>query len=298
LARTTHEEDMMSAKTWVWMSLSALLLAIGCDARTLIGQVPDGSAPDGAGGSNQPSFDPVGTSGHTCAPPVFAGDQAYDLPAGTEGVWTGYVDNVSDVSISSDSIRLTLDHATDGTSQIHLVLGVKAPPPAATSATDIYPPGANIGAGGASGQMVEGFSYTAHNVNWQPFGQESRLRFMINIAEPYAGWCQLQSSYAVNYGGGADYSCVPGNGGGTLTGVGADGGTCYASDGSGHMKAVSCAQLRMCAGNYLCGCDQCGCDQQGIAFGGVPSAGYGSYDILFDGTSASGNGVHLMRAAN
>jgi hypothetical protein len=54
----------------------------------------------------------------------------------------------------------------------------------------------------------------------------------------------------------------------------------------------------MCAGNYLCGCDECGCDEQGIAFDGIPSGGYGAYDILFNGTSASGSGVHLMRAAN
>jgi hypothetical protein len=290
----------MTAKTWVWMSLSALLLAIGCDARTLIGQVPDGSAPDGAaGGSNQTSLDPVGTSGHTCAPPQFAGDHPHDLPAGTEGVWTGYVEGVN-VGISSDAIRLTLDHATDGTSQIHLALGVKAPPPPATSATESYPAGTVTGLGGASGQIIEGFSYTAHNVDWQPFGQEWRLRFMINIAEPYASWCRLQSSYAINYGGGTDYSCVPGNGGGSMSDPNVEGGyLCYVADSSGRrLKDVSCAQLSMCAGNYLCGCDECGCDQQGILYDGVPTGGYGTYDLLFDGTSASGSGVHLMRAAN
>lgn len=289
----------MSAKTWAWMSLCGLLLAIGCDARTLIGQVPDGSAPDGSatGGSNQPSLDPVGTSGHTCAPPQFTGDHPFDLPAGTEGVWTGYVEGVN-VGVSSDAIRLTLDHATDGTSQIHLVLGVKAPPPPATSATESYPPGTDTGAGGGSGQ-IEGFSYAAHNVNWQAFGQQWRLRFMINTAEPYGSWCRLQSSYATPYPGGVEYGCLPNTGGGSMPSPGVDGGqVCYLSDNQGNpIKTVSCAQLYMCPGNYLCGCDECGCDQQGISYDGIPS-GPGTYDILFDGTSASGSGVHLMRAAN
>ena len=288
----------MNAKTLVWMSLCGLLLAIGCDAQTLIGQVPDGSAPDGppTGAGGQQSFDPVGTMGHTCGPVQFAGDHAYDLPAGTEGVWTGYTESPQ-IGISSDAIRMTLDHATDGASQIHVALGVKAPPPPATSATDSYPPGTDTGFGGASGQTIEGFSYTAHNVDWQPFGTQWRLRFIINRAEPYASWCRLQSSYAVNYGSGTDYSCVPGNGGGSMTGPGLDGGICYTSDGSGQKKDVSCAQFYLCAGAYTCGCDQCGCDQQGISYDGVPS-GPGTYDILFDGTSASGSGVHLMRAAN
>jgi hypothetical protein len=82
-----------------------------------------------------------------------------------------------------------------------------------------------------------------------------------------------------------------------MTGPGLDGGICYTSDGSGQKKDVSCAQFYLCAGAYTCGCDQCGCDQQGISYDGVPS-GPGTYDILFDGTSASGSGVHLMRAAN
>jgi hypothetical protein len=290
----------MNAKTLAWMSLFGLLVAIGCDARTLIGQVPDGSAPDEAGGSNQANLEPVGTSGHTCAPPQFPGDHPFELPAGVEGVWTGYVE-ASTLGISSDAIRLTLDHAADGTSQIHIVFGVKAPPPPATSATDPYPPGTNPGFGGAPGSTIEGFSYTAHNVYWDAFGQEQRLRFLTNTAEPFASWCQLQSSYATPYPGGVEYGCLP-NTSGAMSSPGANdaGQQCALIDSSGKpVKAVSCAQVDLCFGNYYCGCDSCGCDQQVIGYDGVPS-GPGTYDILFDPTAntASGSGIHLMHAAN
>src|SRR5580765_272905 len=114
--RARRMREDMKAKTLAWMSLCGLMVAIGCDAKTLIGQVPDGSAPDGAPGTGgMQSFDPVGTMGHTCGPVQFAGDHPFDLPAGTEGVWTGYVEGIQ-IGISSDAVRLTLDHATDGTS--------------------------------------------------------------------------------------------------------------------------------------------------------------------------------------
>jgi hypothetical protein len=294
-------EDM-KAKTLAWMSLYGLMVAIGCDARTLIGQVPDGSAPGGSGGSggaDQPNLEPVGTMGHTCAPPQFPGDHPYAIPAGLEGVWTGYLEGGT-LGITSDAIRLTLDHATDGTSQIHVVYGVLAPPPPATSATDPYPPGANYGYGGAPGSTIEGFSYTAHNVYWDAFGQEQRLRFLKNSAEPFASWCQLQSSYATPYPGGVDYSCLPGSGATSSPAPNDAGQQCSLTDSSGRpIKAVSCTQVGLCFGNYYCGCDSCGCDQQIIAFDGVPS-GPGIFDILFDPAAgtASGSGIHLTRAAN
>jgi len=289
--------------TWIW--LCGLAMTVGCDTRTIVGEVPDGSAPDG---SNQTtSLDPVGTSGHTCAPPQFPGDHPFNFPAGVAGVWTGYVENAA-LGFTSDAVRLTLDQAADGTNQIHVAYGAAPPPPPATSATDL-PPGLNGGNGGAGGvagtqSVVEGFSYVAHNVDWQAFGQQWRLRFLVDIVEPWASWCRLQPSYATPSPGGVEYACLPNTGGGSISGpgTGLDGGTeCWVNDSTGHKeKDVSCAQLQLCPGNFVCACDQCGCDMQPIQYDGVPT-GPGIYDILFDttsasGTSASGNNVHLLPA--
>jgi hypothetical protein len=262
-----------------WLGLAA----VGCGAKTMIGEVPDGSDP------NQASLDPVGTMGHTCQAPQFAGDLPFDFPAGVAGVWTGY-DETTALGVASDAIRLTLDHAADGTSQIHIVFGVAAPPPPATSATDL-PPG--ISPFGAAG-LVEGFSYQAHSVEWQAFGQQWRLRFMIDNAEPWGSWCRLQPSYATpDSAGGVQYGCLPNTGGGSM--ATADGGsTCYITDGSGHpAKTVPCAQFQLCNGGaFPCGCDACGCDMQVASLDGP-----GVFDILFDAASATGSGIHLLPAA-
>src|SRR5262245_44593511 len=125
----------MSETRIIGIWLCGLTLAVACSTRTIIGEVPDGAAPDGAGGSNQPSLDPVGTMGHTCAPPQFPGDHPFDTPAGLEGVWTGYVEGGT-LGVSADAIRVTLDPTTNGTGTIHVVYGVLAPPPPATSATE------------------------------------------------------------------------------------------------------------------------------------------------------------------
>src|SRR5512144_1546068 len=91
------------------------LTSMACNASTMIGDVtpPDGSAP---------SIAAVGTMGHTCVPPQFPGDQPFTFPDGLEGVWTGYVQG-GVIGLGSDAVKLTLDHAADGTSQIHVVYG-------------------------------------------------------------------------------------------------------------------------------------------------------------------------------
>jgi hypothetical protein len=259
------------------------LTSIACGAKTMIGDVSDASAPN---------LQAVGTMGHTCRPPQFAGDQAFTFPAGVEGVWAGYTEQFG-LGISSDAIRLTLDHAADGTSQIRVVYGTLPAPPPATSATDFYPSDAS--AGNAS-LPIEGFAYLGHNVHWDAFGAQWRLRFMIDLAEPFAGWCRLQSSYAASGPGLVPYSCVPNTGGYVAT----DPNDCAITDGSGHPVATfPCSQVEMCTG-LICACDQCGCDMPGIDYDGIPSGpGPSSYDVLFDpaGASASGGGIHLIPAA-
>lgn len=286
----------MTEKLLTWMGLCGLALSLGCNASTMIGQVPDGSAPGNDGQTTTTSFVPVGTSGHTCAPPQFPGDHPYDLPAGTEGAWTGYVEGGT-LGLSSDAVGLTLDHAADGSSQIHIVYGVAAPPPPATSATEPYLIDTNTIGPSAPSAPIEGFAYTAHNVDWQAFGQQWRLRFLIDNSEPWGSWCRLQSSYETTYPGGVEYGCLPNTGGGgSVSGPGVAP-TCWLNDSAGNRgPSVSCAQFSLCLGNYVCGCDECGCDMQVVSYDGVPS-GPGTYDILFDPTTASGSNLHLMRAA-
>ena len=71
---------------------------------------------------------------------VHPGDQPFTFPTGVDGVWTGFVQGGTS-GLNSDAIKLVLDQAADGTSQIHVIYGTGAPPPPATSATELYPPG-------------------------------------------------------------------------------------------------------------------------------------------------------------
>src|SRR5262245_25585447 len=128
----------MTERTLTRVSLCGLALTLGCDASTLVGQVPDGSAPDVP--TPQANFTPVGTSGSTCTPPQFPGAHPFRTPAGLAGVWSGFVQG-GVIGLSSDAVKLTIDQASDGTNQIHVVYGTAPPPPPATVATDFYPPG-------------------------------------------------------------------------------------------------------------------------------------------------------------
>jgi hypothetical protein len=285
----------MTSKTALRIGLCGLAMSLGCNVSTMIGEIPDGAPPNQP--PTQTSYEPVGTSGHTCSPPEFAGDHPFDFPAGLEGVWTGYVEGGT-LGLNSDAVRLTLDHAASGASQIHIVFGAAAPPPPATSATEFYPPGTqSMGFGAPLYHPIEGFAYTAHNVNWEAFGQQWRLRFLKIDAEPWGSWCRLQSSYANVNSGGVSYSCMPNTG--YMSAPGSDGNpVCALLDSSGHaVKTVPCAQVQLCQGSYVCTCDMCGCDEQGQSFAGVPS-GPGTYDILFDAntTTASGSSLRLMHA--
>ena len=262
------------------------LTSVGCGASTMIGDVPDASPPN---------LEAVGTTGHNCTPPQFAGDQPFTFPAGLEGVWTGYVQG-GVIGLGSDAVQLTFDHAADGTSQIHLVYGTAPPPPPATVATDAYPPGdTSRGSNANSGVPIEGFPYRAHNVHWDAFGAECRLRFMINSPEPCASWCHLQSSYVSQAGDPTYYSCIPGTSGfGPADPNATDPTECVGYDAAMRpIVSIPCAQLYMCV-NGACFCDACGCDEPGLTYAGVPT-GPQAIDLLFDTDSATGS-FQLMRA--
>jgi hypothetical protein len=278
------------------------LVAVGCNASTMIGDLSqDGGVP--------PNIVAVGTLGHTCEPPPFPGDHPFTFPAGLGGVWTGFVQG-GVLGLSSDAVRLTMDEAADGTPQIHVVYGVAAPPPPATVATDYYPPGMNPLL--PPPPFIEGYSYLAHNVNWEAFGEQWRLRFAIDESEPWAGWCHLQLSYIYqsstqtigSQGDPPFFQCIPQAPGGYLNLNGSM--ECEGLDTAGNpIFTISCAQVNMCNGRSYCVCDTCGCDSLGISNGAVPTEA-GAYDLLFDATSATGSGpnattggnLQLMRSAN
>src|SRR4051812_14196348 len=198
----------ISKLTTVSAGLAFMFLA--CDAHTLIGMVPDGSAPDdGAPHRDVLAPDvPVGTEGHTCTPVTFPGDAPYTLPAGVIGTWTGYFQGGSPVP-TSDVIKFSIQQLADGSGEVRVTVGTAAAPPPAATATEDYPPGTTPNPTMRLPAFVEGVSYLAHAVTWQG----SRLKFLLSIAEPWESWCALQTSYFV-----ADanrYNCVPGFGGQT-----------------------------------------------------------------------------------
>jgi hypothetical protein len=279
----------MTSKLAIGIGLLGLV-SLGCNASTMIGEVPDGSSITnsviGAGGSGM------------CTPPRDPNDHAFTAPAAVVGTWTGYFQG-SILPVGADAIKLTIDQASDGSSQIQVVLGSNPPPPAATVATDLYPPALANGPAEPNWynlHYIEGVTYPAHEVQW--FGQ--RIKFVIAGGEGWDSWCQLQQSFASTQNGVPYYYCVPGGGaGGSRTG--ADGGLeCYATlDSHGTTTPVDCDQVALCgAGNIgPCQCDECGCSKS--------MSSTSLFDITFDGDVATGTGspggngyLRLTRATN
>jgi hypothetical protein len=286
--RARHERDMTGKLTTLAVALS--LAALGCGARTLIGEVDGGPSDDAGVGSVDAHGDAAtpdlggANSGGTCTPVQHLGDQPFTFPPGVAGVWTGFVQGGTS-GLNSDAIKLVLDQAADGSSQIHVIYGAAAPPPPATSATELYPPGwayMQI----ATMTLFEGFPYLAHNVRWQQFGQQWRLTFSIAPFQGWESWCKLQTSYPVDQQG--HYSCVPGSAI-QYENAGQADERCVVIDAPGGPAQVPCAQAHLCDSTH-CTCDACGCAESAY--------GSGVADLLFDGDAASGGNVHLMRAAN
>jgi hypothetical protein len=272
------------------VSAGLAFIFLGCDARTLIGMVPDGSAPDDGGPHSDALVPdvPAGTDGHTCTPVTFPGDGPYVLPAGVAGTWTGYFQGGSPVP-TSDVIKFSIQQLADGSGEVRVTIGTAAAPPPATSATDYYPPGAPMDLSIRLPSLLEGVSYLAHAVTWQG----TRVKFLLSDTQPWESWCALQSSYFV-----ADqsrYNCIPGFGGSASFPAPDAGGepSCIAEDVQGTKQTpISCAQYSQCNGQF-CACDSCGC----AAAAGNAS----SFDVTFDADLVTGvcdgHNVRLTRDA-
>lgn len=252
---------------------------MACDAHTLIGTVPDASAPDDSGRVDRELPDVlVADGGHTCTPQTFPGDAPYTLPAGVAGSWTGYFQGGSPLT-TSDVVKLSIQQAADGSGEIHVTMGTAPAPAPATSATDYYPPGGFTGIQASYTTIIEGFAYLAHAVTWQG----TRLRLQIADAQPWEGWCALQTSYFVVARD--QYNCIPGLGGGSSGGSMPE--MCTASDGE-RSTPVACPQLFLC-NNRTCACDSCGCSAKLDASSEL-------FDVTFDGDLLTGVGAgHNVR---
>ena len=109
------------------VSAALALASLACDARTLIGMVPDGSTPDGGPGpttdaSTSDSAGGTGDAGHTCTPVTFQGDAPYTLPAGVAGNWTGYFQGGSPLQ-TSDVVKLSIQQLANGMGEIRVTMG-------------------------------------------------------------------------------------------------------------------------------------------------------------------------------
>jgi len=244
------------------------LVALGCDGRTMIGDLPNGTPTAstlGAGGSG------------TCMPLHDQMDQPFTPPAGVTGVWTGYFQGTN-LPVGQDAVTLTIDQAADGSNQIHAVFGTNPPPAPATVATDSYPAGTSTNPPSIPvPSYIEGFSYTGHEVQW--IGQ--RLKFGVEPAEAWDSWCKLQQSYWVQYENPSSrsYNCVPGSG--LMWSNDPTTQTCTAFLDEHTTVPVDCDQANMCSAR-VCQCDECGC--------AAPVDANSHFDITFDGDLVTGTG--------
>lgn len=195
--------------------------------------------------------------------PTYPPDPPVIIPEGLVGSWSGYFENFKFPS-GSDTVTMTLAQGT-----LTLTLGA-GPVPPPTDPTVAWPPMSESRSKAlVLERSIEGVPYTAHEVHWT--GQ--RLTFKVAPDEALQSWCALQTPHFVNDV--QAYQCLPG------VGLGLDGDKCYVMDNHGATSTlVSCNQYWEC---FRCVCTATGCR--------AGTARDVSFDITFDGSSASGSAL-------
>jgi hypothetical protein len=186
-------------------------------------------------------------------------DASVTLPDGgsTLGTYLGYFENYMFPS-GSDAVLMKLALGSDGITVTGIVvLGSGTPPPPPTQPDVGYPTPTT---GGTS--LIEGYAHTVLSGNLMA----GRLRLGIDTDEPWAEWCQIQTSYpqVVPSGG---YSCIPAACG-TVSGSTCSYNACLANGMPGPLVPIDCAQESLC-GFGLCTCTASGCSlplQEEISF--------------------------------
>jgi hypothetical protein len=202
------------------------------------------------------------------------------------GTWQGYVENAA---APWDQLTLVINGASvDGGVCGTIVVGAGPAPVPATDPNVGYPPSYAAGSDYAP-RIVSGFALTLQNGTTDG----ARVRFSVRQAEPWRGWCELQSSYDM---GAQQCSCVPQYS--SLTGSTSNSGICTLKEGS-HDLTVNCGKAFLCQGPTAphCACNDTGCD--------AATDEEIDFDLQFSGDTAEGsnteNGAnrnHFMRVTN
>jgi hypothetical protein len=294
----------MQRSTSIWVTL----IALGCSGRAIeVGPAGGSSGATGAGGSAGNTGDWSPSTPSDCADqtplPSWPDDSgcvaASDLPM--TGTWHGYVENQG---APWDQLTLVITGAsiTGGVCGT-LAIGAGPPPAPATDPNVGYPPGSETGTP-ATELFLSGYPLTISGTT-----DGTRVVFSVIDAEPYRGWCKLQSSYYsrtnVTNGG------SNGVGGGAAGGTGVAGssptapscgclpfwpdfsvtssvnGLCTATDVTSPRKlVVDCGKLDLCFGGLpVCTCNASGCDA-------APDRDRINFDLRFSADGAIGSNTY------
>ena len=173
------------------------------------------------------------------------------LSESVQGVWTGYLENFQ--LSTDDTLKISIDVASDGTLSGQVVLGMDTPPAPATDGNAVWPPSVDPNMPLLPPYMP-GFAYEARNIRWEA----RRLRFEMAQFQAWQPWCALQQSYQI----GPDwFSCIPGTGGMSERDPSSGAVTCVATDADGsNPTPVPCFKLTaFCSIIGPCACDAATC---------------------------------------
>ena len=246
------------------------------------------------------------TSG-VCASEQNACEQATQaLSSESAGHWTGYIEN-HNLASGSDALDLTLTE-TGGSLSGQIILGQGTVPAPATDGTvgwgtDFLSPAPwqdniardNIG-------VMEGFAYHVSNVRWTAL----RLRFEIDLGEPWGPWCRLQQASVLWTDPTFLASCIP-----TLGGQVGPYPDCAVADSSGFSSIpIDCGKMALCWPNSgACTCTDSACDAgktYGLTFDVALRADEGDGSVADRESSSTfpiptilgSHNVRLIRASN
>jgi hypothetical protein len=267
--------SVRSVKTIGAVLAAAVTLAVGCDANHILGTDGSPDAGGGAGGGGHAgTFDgaqagsSAGSGGAVGGSTGAAGLKAG--PLGPSQSWTGYIEQAMFPS-GSDQVKLTFAQDANGVVAGTVVFGMGTPPPPATDPDVGYPVSSgNNGLGGApGGDLTEGYTYAFDGGTLETH----RLRFSVNMAQLWAGWCALQTQASDGSSG-----CVPNWSGQT------DGHSCWLIDPKTNQRTMyDCGKVTLCSPVGVCACSAAGCTFNEM---GPYSS---SFDLFMSGDTLSGS---------
>jgi hypothetical protein len=286
--QTFHRD--FSARSAALAFSVVLAFASGCDANHVLGTEDKTGAAGALGGADAgaagtpvvtPVTDAAGTAGTDGGTSTGAAGMATLMagPLGPTQSWTGYVEQFMFPS-GSDALKLTFATDAKGVAKGAVVFGNGTPPAPATNPNIGYPPAFNaaIRDEGGFGQVTapdfvaEGFSYAFDGGSFD----SDRLRFTVDMAQLWAGWCALQRPATDPASTCFPGSSASGSGNGPTM-------TCaQINPTNGQSVAVDCAEEAVCF-EQICACSASSC---GLA---SPSHDTAVFDVFLSGDTLSGS---------